>query len=74
VIEFGWKDHGLVLFISTVSNSKGIVNRRRRRPRTIATLEKATRTVFSNHVVIILSIPDFIDLYNYYINGVNKAD
>ena len=74
VIEFGWKDHGLVLFMSTVSNGKGMVNRRRRRPRTTATSAKATRAVFGNRVVIILPIPDFINLYNHCINGVNKAD
>ena len=74
VIEFGWKDHGLVLFMSTVSDGKGMVNRRRRRPRTTATSAKATRAVFGDRVVIILPIPDFIDLYNHCMNGVDKAD
>jgi hypothetical protein len=51
-----------------------MVNRRRRRPRTTATSAKATRAVFGDRVVIILPIPDFINLYNYCINGVDKAD
>ena len=63
-----------MLFILTISNSKGMVNRRRRRPRTTATSVKATRAIFSNYIVILLPIPDFINLYNYYINGVSKAD
>jgi len=63
-----------MLFILTVSNSKGIVNRYRRRPRTTATSAKATRAVFGDYIVIILPIPDFINLYNYYINGINKVD
>jgi hypothetical protein len=60
--------------MSTVSNSKGIVNHHRRRPRTTATSAKATRAIFSDHIVMILPIPDFIDLYNHCINGIDKAD
>jgi len=63
-----------MLFMLTISNGKGMVNYHRRRPRTTATLAKATHAVFGDHIVIILPIPDFINLYNYYINGVNKAD
>jgi hypothetical protein len=63
-----------MLFILTVSNGKGIVNRCRHRPRITATSAKATYAVFGDYMVIILPIPDFINLYNYYINYVNKVD
>ena len=59
--------------MSTVSNGKGMVNYRRRRPRTTVTSAKATCAVFGDCVVIILPIPDFINLYNYCMNGVDKA-
>ena len=51
-----------------------MVNYRHRRPKTTVTSIKATYAVFSDYIVIILPIPDFINLYNYYINGINKVN
>ena len=63
-----------MLFILTVSNGKGIVNCCCRQLKKTATLAKTTYAVFSNYIIIVLPIPDFINLYNYYINSIDKAD
>ena len=74
VIKFGWKDYSLMLFISTVFNNKGTVNYYCYWLKKTASSAGTTHTVFSNYIVIVLFIPDFINLYNYYINNINKAD
>ena len=74
VLEFAWKDQQVVLFMSTVSTGTKTVKRMRRRPAKTSTNAKTSRAVFGDQAVKELSIPDFIDLYNHFMNGVDVAD
>ena len=48
--------------------------RLRRRPAKTATNSRTSRAVFGEEAVKLLSIPEFIDSYNHFINGVDVAD
>jgi hypothetical protein len=48
--------------------------RNRKRPKTILTNAKIAREFFRDKYIKLLSIPVFINNYNYYINGVDKAN
>ncbi len=74
VFQVAWKDQAIVLFISTISDSTARIVRQRRRPAKTATNARTSRMVFSDTVVKDLPIPDYIDMYNYFINGVDLAD
>ena len=74
VLQFGWKDQQVVLFMSTVSTGTKTVKRMRRRPAKTSTNAKTSRAVFGDMAVKELAIPDFIDLYNHFMNGVDVAD
>lgn len=73
-MQFAWKDANVVLFKSTVSNGRVQVNRWRRRPATTATDAAQTRKVFGDQAIKELSIPEFIDMYNHFMGGVDQAD
>ena len=64
----------MVLFISIVSNSSKQVIRQRRRPARTSTNARTSRMVFGDAVVKDLAIPDYIDIYNHFMNGVDVAD
>ena len=64
----------MVLFISTVSNGRDTVTRLRRRPAKIAINTRTLRALFLGKDVKVLNIPEFINLYNYFINGVDIVD
>ena len=64
----------MVLFMSTVSNGKEIVKRLRRRLAKIAINARSSRAIFGEMTIKELDIPVFIDMYNYYINGVDNAN
>ena len=64
----------MVLFMSTVSNSRDKVKRLRRRPAKSATNTRTSRAVFGDMTIKELDIPAFIDMYNHYMNGVDNAD
>ena len=64
----------MVLFISTVSNSRETIKRLRRRPAKTVTNTRTSRTIFGEMITKELDIPIFINMYNHYINGVNNAD
>ena len=63
-----------MLFIITIDNSRKIVKRLRRRPSKIAINTRTSRAIFEEQVRKELSIPEFINIYNYYINRVDNAN
>ena len=74
VAQFAWKDQQVVLFMSTIHDGKQQVERLRRRPALTSTNARTSRAPFGNLAVKKLPIPDFIDLYNHFMNGVDVAD
>lgn len=74
IIQFGWKDQTLVLFMSTVSDGLKEVVRWRRRPAASSTSAKTSRAPFGDQPIKELPIPEFIDQYNHFMNGVDQAD
>ena len=74
VFQVAWKDQAMVLFISTVSNGTKSIVRQRRRPAKTSTNARTSRIVFGDAVVKDLAIPDYIDMYNHFMNGVDIAD
>ena len=63
-----------MLFISTVSNNRDSISRLRRRSIKIATNARTSRASFGEDHVKQLDIPEFINLYNHFINSVDVAD
>ena len=90
VAQFAWKDQQVVLFMSTVHNGRKKVEKLRslpkhllmfvqveklrRRPAKTSTNARTSRAPFGDLAVKKLPIPDFIDLYNHFMNGVDVAD
>ena len=74
VIELAWKDQNVILFIITVATGKESELVRRRRPAMTATNARTSRAVFGDEVTKDLWIPQFIDAYNYFMNGLDVAD
>ena len=65
----------MVLFITTVSTGRKKIKRLRRRPAKIATNTRTSRAVFGpDKAQKELAIPEFIDQYNHYMNGVDNVD
>ena len=73
-MQFAWKDSSVVLFMSTVSNGRDTVARLRRRPAKTATNARTTRAPFGDSHIKVLDIPEFIDMYNHYMNRVDISD
>lgn len=74
VLEFGWKDQNVVLFMIIVLNGWKTVKRFRRRFTKIVTNARIFRAMFGEQVRKELFIFEFIDMYNYYMNGVDNVD
>ena len=74
VLQLAWKDQNVVLFMSTVSNGRDTISRLRRRPTKTATNARTSRAPFGENNVKQLDIPEFIDTYNHFMNGVDVAD
>ena len=74
VLEIAWKDQNVVLFMTTVSNGRKQVKRLRRRPAKTATNARTSRAIFDAEARKELPIPEFIDIYNHFMNGVDNAD
>ena len=74
VAQFAWKDQQVVLFMSTVHTGKQYIERMRRRPAKTSTNARTSRAPFGDLAVKKLPIPDFIDFYNHFMNGVDVAD
>ena len=64
----------MVLFMSTISNSTKKIVRQRRRPALTSTNAHTSQMVFNEVVVKDLAIPDYIDMYNHFMNRVNIVD
>ena len=61
--------------MTTVSNGRQTIKRLRRRPAKTATNAHTSRAIFSpNEARKELAIPEFIDMYNHYMNDMNNAD
>ena len=73
-MERAWKDQNVVLFRTTVATGKESVLRERRRPAATATNARTSRAVFGEDVTKDPCIPQFIDAYNHFMNGINLAD
>ena len=74
VLQMAWKDQNVVLFMSTVSNGRDTISRLRRRPTKTATNARTSRAPFLGSETKQLDIPEFIDTYNHFMNGVDVAD
>ena len=72
VLQAAWKDAQVVLFASTVANPEDTIERERKRPSKTSTNSACTRLVFGDLAVKVLQIPLFIDLYNHFMNGVDR--
>ena len=72
VLEFAQKDQNVVLFMTTVDDGQTTVTRPRRRPTKTATNARTSRAVFGDDAVKELAIPQFIDIYNHFIGGVDQ--
>lgn len=64
----------MVLFMSTVSNGLTFIERERRRPAATSSGAQQTRKVFGNAARKWLPIPEFINIYNHFMNSINTAD
>lgn len=73
-MQFGWKDQNVVLFMTTVSNGRKTVKRLRRRPAKTATNARTSKAMFGDQARKELPIPEFINMYNHYMNEVDNAD
>ena len=60
--------------MTTVHTGKQYVQKMRRRPVKISINARTSRAFFDDLAVKKLSIPDFIDLYNHFMNDVNVTD
>ena len=74
VLQFAWKDQQVVLFMTTVNTDCERVIRKRRRPIKTSTNAITSRASFGDSSVKELEIPEAIDLYNHYMNGVDVGD
>jgi hypothetical protein len=65
----------VVLFMSSVSEgSPEFIKKIRKRPTSTATNARTIRAIFGDQVLKELEIPEFIELYNHFMNGVDQAD
>lgn len=74
VLQFAWKDQNVVLFMTTVHTGHETVKRKRRRAAKTATNARTSRAVFGEEAFKELSVPEFIDMYNHFMNGVDITD
>ena len=74
VMQFAWKDQNVVLFMTTLHTGHEQVYAGRRRPAKTSTNAKTSRAAFKDDAVKAMAIPEFIDMYNHYMNGVDQAD
>lgn len=64
----------MVLFMTTVHTGRETVRRKRHRPTKTATNARTSRVLFGEEAVKELSISEFFDMYNHFMNGVDVAD
>jgi hypothetical protein len=71
VLQLAWKDTQIVLFMTTLVDAHTTVSRLRKRPNK---KDKWIKQAFGDQPFKRLEIPDFIDMYNHLMNGVDRAD
>jgi len=71
VLQLAWKDTQIILFITTLIDASTTVSRLRKRPNK---KDKWIKQVFGDQPFKRLKIPDFIDMYNHLMNGVDQAN
>jgi len=71
VLQLAWKDAQIVLFMTTVVDARTAVPRVRKRPNGG---DKWVKAEFGDQPFKSLNIPEFIDMYNHFMNGVDRAD
>ncbi|KAF2185569.1 hypothetical protein K469DRAFT_778578, partial [Zopfia rhizophila CBS 207.26] len=72
--QFAWRDNNIVLFASSIGNLAATVIRKRNRPSKTRTGAVKTRKVFRDAISKDLPIPELIDLYNHFMNAVDRFD
>ena len=68
VLQLAWKDAQIVLFMTTVVDARTAVPRVRKRPNGG---DKWVKAEFGDQPFKSLNIPEFIDMYNHFMNGVD---
>jgi hypothetical protein len=71
VIQIAWKDSQIVLFMTTVTDARTTISRVRKRPNGG---DKWIKAEFGDQAFKSLNIPEFIDMYNHFMNSVDRAD
>ena len=71
MLQLAWKDSQIILFMTTLVDTSTTVSRLRKRPNK---KDKWIKQAFRNQPFKRLEIPDFIDIYNHLMNGVDQAD
>jgi hypothetical protein len=71
VLQLAWKDAQMVLFMTTVVDARTTISRVRKRPNGG---DKWIKAEFGDQAFKSLNIPEFIDMYNHFMNGVDRAD
>ena len=71
VLQLAWKDTQIVLFMTTLVDASATVSRLRKRPNK---KDKWIKQAFGDQPFKRLEIPDFIDMYNHLMNGVDRSD
>jgi hypothetical protein len=71
VLQLAWKDSQIVLFMTTVVDARTTIPRVRKRPNGG---DKWIKAEFGDQAFKSLNIPEFIDMYNHFMNGVDRAD
>ena len=71
VLQFAWKDSSIVLFMSTIGTPGAEVIKPRKRPTNCAA---HIRSQWGNELVKEMPIPELINSYNCFMNGVDLAD
>ena len=71
---FRWVDNNIVTFVSTIHDIEASVEANRKRPRMTATNKKHVAEVWGDKHVKKIEIPQFINDYNFWMGGVDRAD
>ncbi|EKG09378.1 hypothetical protein MPH_13594 [Macrophomina phaseolina MS6] len=71
ILQLAWKDSQIVLFMTTVVDARTTIPRVRKRPNGA---DKWMKAEFRDQAFKSLNIPEFIDMYNHFMNGVDRAD
>ncbi len=74
VLCLAWQDNNLVLALSTIHSPTDFIERERKRPGEKSTNAEIVRKVFDGVPKKKLTIPSFIDDYNYNMGGVDIAE